>query len=458
MISIDKELGAIKSNAREFLDEQRVLQLCREHGYRPEADGKLDPATLIALFMQQIACGNVSCDEVRLMDQGGFSAAGYCQARMRLPLAVIQTLARETYQKFTGPMDREEQYRFHGHRVLLIDSSSFSMPDTPELQEYFGQPGQQKAGCGFPVAHVLMLFNARTGLSVDAITAPLRTHEMSIAAGTHQHMQTGDLAVGDDSFGTYAHLALLSRRGLHGLFPAHHLRIVDFTPGRACIEPGEVAKAKDAKGLPRSRWIKSLGKNDQIVEWFKPRQKPKWMTAAQWKQIPQTLTIREVRRTITRPGFRPVTLTIVTTLLDPKAYPPDELFDVRLRRWDVETDLRHLKTTMKMEILHCKTVDGVHKELWMFLLIYNMVRTVMVRAAWRQQVPVSRISFASALHWMRQARPGDALPDLAVVPDRPNRLEPRAVKRRPKEYDRLTRPRQKMREEARERMGDKASE
>jgi hypothetical protein len=127
---------------------------------------------------------------------------------------------------------------------------------------------------------------------------------------------------------------------------------------------------------------------------------------------------------------------------------------VRLRRWDVETDLRHLKTTMGMEVLHCKSVDGVHKELWMFLLIYNLVRAVMLRAAARQKVPVSRISFAGALQWMRHARPGDSLPDLAVVPERPNRLEPRAVKRRPKEYDRLTRPRATMREEARQRMED----
>lgn len=456
MISIDSQLGAIKSDAREFLDERQILELCQAHDYWPEADGELDPATLIALFMQQIACGNVSCQEVRLMAQGRFSASGYCQARMRLPLGVIQSLARQTYQRFAEPADRDEQYRFHGHRVLLMDSSSFSMPDTPELREHFGQPSAQKAGCGFPVAHVLMLFNARTGLAVDAITAPLRTHEMSIAAGTHQHLQEGDLAVGDDSFGTYAHLALLSQRGLHGLFPAHHLRIVDFTPHRPCIDPKQVAKSPDAKGMPRSRWVKSLGHDDQLVEWLKPAQKPKWMTRQQWKQLPDTLLVREVRRTITRPGFRPVTLTSVTTLLDPKQYPADELFQVRLRRWDVETDLRHLKTTMGMEVLHCKSVDGVHKELWMFLLIYNLVRAVMLQAAARQKVPLSRISFAGALQWMRHARAGDSLPDLAIVPDRPNRLEPRAVKRRPKEYDRLTRPRRIMREEARRKMGDNA--
>jgi hypothetical protein len=457
MVSIDAEVGAIKRDPLELLDRNRIIELCGESGYWPEADGKLDPPTLIALFMQQIAAGNVSCDQVRLMGKDAFSASAYCQARMRLPLAVIQTLAREVYQKISGPLDHEGQYRWHDHRVLLIDATNFSMPDTPELQAHFGQPGQQKAGCGFPIAHLLLLFNARTGLAVDAITAPLRTHEMSLASGTHGHMGKGDLVLGDDSFGSYAHLALLGGRGMHGLFPAHHLRIVDFTPNRPCIEPKKVAKAKDAKGLPRSRWVKSLGENDQIVEWYKPTNRPKWMTPAQWKQLPATLTVREVRRTLARPGFRPVTLTIVTTLLDPREYPAQELFALRLRRWDVETDIRHLKTTMGMEILHCKTAEGVQKELWVFLLIYNLVRAVMVSAAKRQKVAVSRISFASALHWMRCATEGDTLARLAVVPDRPNRMEPRVIKRRPKEFDRMVRPREKMRDELRTIIGMQSS-
>lgn len=447
MVSIDAEVGAIKRDPLELLDRDRILQLCEESGYRPEADGKLDPPTLIALFMRQIAAGNISCDQVRLLGGDAFSASAYCQARMRLPLAVIRTLGREVYRKISGPLDQEDQHRWRGHRLLLMDATNFSMPDTPPLQAHFGQPGQQKPGCGFPIAHVLLVFNARTGLAVDALTAPLRTHEMSLASGTHEHMGEGDLVLGDDSFGTYAHLALLGGRGVHGLFPAHHVRIVDFTPNRPCIEPKKVARARDARGLPRSRWVKSLGENDQIVEWYKPMNRPGWMTRAQWKQIPATLTVREVRRTITRPGFRPVTLTIVTTLLDTAQYPADELFALRLRRWDVETDIRHLKTTMGMEILHCKTAEGVQKEMWVFLLIYNLVRTVMLAAAKRQKVAVSRISFASALHWMRCAREGDGLARLALVPDRPNRMEPRVIKRRPKEFDRMVRPRDKMRRE-----------
>jgi len=446
MVSIDAELEAIKRDPRELLDEKRVLHLCHEAGYRPEADGPLDPATLVALFMRQIAEGNVSCEAVRMMGGDAFSASAYCQARMRLPLEVIQGLARDCYREMSDRVDRDPEHRYRGHRVLLMDATGFSMPDTPELQRHFGQSGQQKPGCGFPGAHMLMLFNARTGLAVDALTAPLRTHEMSLAAGTHGRMSEGDLVVGDDSFGSYAHFALLLQRGMHGLFPAHHMRLVDFTPHRPHAGPGN---AGEGKGLPRSRWIKSLGKDDQLVEWFKPTQKPKWMSAADWKKLPGSIILREVRRTVPRKGFRPVTLTIVTTLVDPTQYPPDELFELRVRRWDVESDLRHLKTTMKMEVLHSQTVEGVHKELWMFLLIYNLVRMVMLSAAKRQRVPVSRVSFACALHWMRYATEGQSLPRLALAPHRPDRIEPRAIKRRPKQYDLLVRPRAQMREEAR---------
>jgi DDE family transposase len=452
MVSIDAHLGAIKSEPLSWLDSPRILELCREHNYFPEADGKLDPPNLLGLFMQQIAAGNVACEAVRMMGLAAgrdFSAGGYCQARMRMPLQVIETIAREVGGQLSAAVDDQEAYRWRSHRVLLMDATSFSMPDEPELQAHFGQPGQQKPGCGFPVAHVLMLFNARTGMAVDALTAPLRTHEASLASTMHDRLSKGDLVVGDDSFGTYALLASLNQRGARGLFPLHHKRIADFTPGRAFTEDSE-------KQMPRSRWIKSLGKDDQLVEWFKPEQKPKWMSLEAWKQVPESMLVRELRRTTTRPGFRPTTLTVATTLLDPVAYPADDVMALRIRRWDVETDLLYLKTIMGMDVLRCKTVDGVKKELWIFLLIYNLVRRVMIAAAQRQQVPVSRISFSSALHWLRHARVGDTLPNLKLVPYRPNRMEPRVIKRRPKQYDIMTKPRDELKKKLRQEIGESA--
>ena len=166
--------------------------------------------------------------------------------------------------------------------------------------------------------------------------------------------------------------------------------------------------------MPRSRWIKSLGKQDQLVEYFKPKSKPPRMSREAFDALPASIIVRELRRTVRRPGLGHVTLTLVTTLLDPVAYPADDLLELRLRRWDVETNIGHLKTTMGMDVLHCKSEQGVRKELAVFCLVYNLVRMVMLEAARRQEVPVSRISFADALKWMRHARPGDLLPNRVV--------------------------------------------
>ncbi len=120
--------------------------------------------------------------------------------------------------------------------------------------------------------------------------------------------------------------------------------------------------------------------------------------------------------------------------------------ELRLRRWDVETNIGHLKTTMKMDVLRCKTEQGVRKELMVYVLVYNLVRAVMLEAARRQAAPVSRISFADAYKWLRHARPGDVLPPLIVNPHRPDRIEPRCRKRRPKQYDLMNKPRSALRE------------
>ena len=146
-----------------------------------------------------------------------------------------------------------------------------------------------------------------------------------------------------------------------------------------------------------------------------------------------------------RPGLGSVTLTMVTTLLDPQACPAADLLDLRLRRWDVETNIGHLKTTMKMDVLHCKSEAGVRKEVAVFCLVYNLVRLVMLEAARRQEAPVARISFADALKWTRYARRGDVLPELVLVPYRPNRAEPRCKKRRAKQYDLMNKPRNVLR-------------
>lgn len=421
-----------------------VEAVCDELGYAWR-DRTLDPATTVALFVQQVLHGNCPCSEVRHLAAGGpsFTPGAYCQARARLPLSVYQSLLTRVVDAAL-PHTGEADHLWRGHRVFHVDGTTFSMPDTPQLQEAFGHPHGQAEGCSFPAAHLLVLFSASTGLLLDAAAGPLYTGDLGVAAGMHPHLDEGDVLVGDDAFGTYAHIALLLRGGLHGLFPVHHSRIVDFTPRRPHCREGKGA----VEGMPRSRWIKSLGRDDQLVEWFKPKDRPAWMGERAYADLPESITVRELRRTVTGPAGNPVTLTMVTTLADPRAYPADgerSLPELRMRRWDVETNIRHLKSTMRLDVLRCKTEAGVRKELAVFGIVYNLVRVAMLEAARRQEVPVARISFADAYRWLRHARPGDVMPPLLVNPHRPGRAEPRVVKRRAKPHDLMNKPRDALR-------------
>ena len=200
----------------------------------------------------------------------------------------------------------------------------------------------------------------------------------------------------------------------------HQKQIVDFTPNRPYTRGGG---KQSEKGLPRSRWIRRLGVLDQVVEWFKPADRPEWMTAEQYEALPATILVRELRYEVGRRGFRTHTVTLVTTLWDAELYPLEELAKLYGVRWRVELYFRHLKTTMKMDVLKCTTVEGVLKELMVYAIVSNLVRVVMVKAAHQQKVEVERISFVDALRWLVEAKPGDKLPKLIVNPDRPGRFE-----------------------------------
>ena len=449
MASITSSIGRIKDNPLGVIDRRLVEAACRENNYLWR-ERELDPATTIALCVQQVVRGNIPCSEVRhvaasleLPRSGAcFTAQAFCDARGRLPLAVYQTALGEICQRIV-PATKREEYLWHGHRTFHLDGSTFSMSDTPELRKAFGMPSGQKKGCGFPVAHLLVLFSASTGMLLDAWASPLRTGDLAETPEAHLHLDEGDIVIGDDTFSGYAHLALLKKQGLHGLFPVHHRRIVDFRKNRPHCGDGKKAIA----GMPTSRWIKSLGKEDQLVEYFKTSQKPQWIARDQWDALPASIIVRELRRTVTRPGLGKITITLVTTLTDPAKYPSGDLLELRLRRWDVETNLAHLKTTMKMDVLRCRSEAGIRKELVVFTLVYNLVRVVMLEASRRQEVAVCRISFADAYKWVRHARPTDALPPLIVNPHRPDRIEPRCKKRRPKEYDLMSKPRDVLRKE-----------
>jgi len=384
-------LRRIQKEVAQVLDVAHITAICQEVGYRFRRR-VLDPVTTIHLFVIQILNGNFAIARLKDFSERVFSEAAYCKARCRLPLQVLQTLLQRVGTALRPTMD--DHGRWHGHRTFHVDGSSFSMPDKPALQKAFGQPGNQRPGCGFPVAHLLTLFHAGTGFLLQVLAAPLRTHDMDQVAHLHPELTAGDVLIGDRAFCSYVHFALLRARKLFGLFRAHQKLIISFQPGRACNGPGS---GRHRKGLPSSYWLRRLGVRDQVVEYFKPKTCPEWLSPAEYDALPASLTLRELRYHVHQRGCRTKQVTLVTNLLDAHLYAAQELADLYGQRWQIETNLRHLKQTMKMDILHCETVDGVLKELTVFALVYNLVRAVMHAAAVRQEVAVERISFADAL-------------------------------------------------------------
>jgi hypothetical protein len=437
---IDSALRRLRQDLRPYLDEADVADLCKSLGHRWRRDARLSPYATLLWFVIQVLHGNTALTHITLKARRAFSESAYCQARARLPLAVVRAALRFVIRALVPRTEAEGRWR--GHRTFLVDGSSFSMPDAPELQRHFGQPGNQAAGCGFPVAKLLALFHAGTGLLLDVVAAPLRTHDMSQVDGVHPTLQPGDVLVGDRGFCSFPHLALLLGRGVHAVFRVHQKPLVDFTPGRPHTAPRDT---KAPAGRPRSRWLRGLGACDQVVEWLKPAARPAWMTAEQFARLPEAIAVRELRYEVGRRGFRTRRVTLVTTLLDAAAYPAEALAELYGTRWRVEGYLRDLKQTMKMDALRCRTVDGVLKELMVYGVVYNLVRLAMGDAARRQRVAVDRISFVDALRWLLEARPGEGMPRLVVNPSRPGRFEPRVRKRRPKEFPVMKEPRRELR-------------
>jgi len=435
--SIHAVLQRIKGDVAQFVSPELIRAVCATIGHTWR-ERVLDPVTTVHLFVLQILHGNTACSHVPRLGGVDCTAEAYCLARRRLPLTVLSYLTRALGQ-FLHASPPVDGGRWRGHRTFLVDGSGVTLPDTKELQREYPQSGTQKPGCGFPAMHLLALFHASTGFLLHVAAAPLRTHDMSRIGQLHPDLRAGDVLVGDRAFCSFAHLALLAARQVFGVFRAHQKQIIDFRPHRRHATPR--SRRHGERERPTSRWLKRLGRRDQLVEYVKPRSRPTWLSVEAYAALPGAIVVREIRYTIRAPGCRTRVVTVVTTLLDPEPYPAADVAALYGQRWQIELNFRHLKQTLKMDALHCRTAAGVQKELATYALVYNLVRQVMLEAAGRQQVPVDRISFIDAVRWLADALHGVGALKLRVVPERPGRWEPRAVKRRPKEYDRLNQPR-----------------
>jgi hypothetical protein len=386
---------------------EAVDQLCRDGGLLWR-DRLLTPLVTLRLFVLQVLHGNTSITHLRQLCGLDFAPSSYCQARQRLPLEVIGGLLAAML-RWAGPW--ANAVALPGQRVFVCDASSHSMSDTPALRRRFGLPPGVKSGIGYPVAKVMGLMDAATGLFAMLIGVPLFTHDMRHVLQLHPLLRCGDILLGDRAYCTYAHLALLQLQGVLGCFRLHQRR------------PRHVGRRR----------------------WQRGNKAPAWMTLRQFQSLPQFMLVRVVRYTIEQQGFRTREVFLATTLLDEQAWPDEKLRALYGQRWQIETCFNHLKTTMKMNVLKCQSVDGVMKELAVYLLVYNLVRLAMLKAAARQQTRVWRISFVDALRWLCCRMLGlTAVEKLLINPDRPGRREPRVIRRRLKEYNLMKLPRKEL--------------
>lgn len=410
----------------------------------PEYRERLFPPTqTLSMFLAQALSSDGSCQQAvddalvkRIIDGlGRYSAStsAYCQARARLPTAVISTLARQA----GGMIGASAPTGWHAWNrpVRLVDGATMTMADTEENQAVYPQPSSQKPGLGFPICRMVALICLGSGALLDAAIGPCEgkgSDEQTLLRGLLDALDADDILLGDAFYPTYFLLCELVKRGVDGVFEQYgaRKRSTDFNIGE------------------------TLGPYDHLVVLEKPKKRPDWMTQEAYEQAPETLKVRE---------FAAGGKVLVTTFVDAKVAPKKQLKILYLRRWNVELDLRHIKTTLGMARLRCKTPEMVVKELWVYLLAYNLIRLLMAQAAFlADQIP-RQLSFKHTVQvWLSWHQRGGATTDgvcilavLSLIAEprvglRPGRIEPRALKRRANAYPLLTKPRNAARAEVRE--------
>lgn len=367
---------------------------------------------------------------------GATNTGAYCRARAKVPDVVVRRLTEQLARDCEAQAPK--QWRWKGRTVHLVDGTTFSMPDTPENQAEYPQSTSQGEGLGFPIMRAVALCSLVTGMIAAMACGPCvgkETGEPALLRTLFDKLSRGDVLLGDRFYCSWFMLALLQELGVDFVVRLHQLRNADFQRGRR------------------------LGKGDHVVSWPKPP-RPDWMDQETYDRMPQQIEVREVKVNVDVPGFRSESLVVVTSLLDTNEYSRDDLAALYRRRWSVELHLRDIKTAMKLEVLRCKTPAMVRQELWTGLLAYNLIRQSMLQSARIEKRQPDQLSFTATMQmlantWLTAAvvvGPNSDAPQPLIglrlkhgsshpVGNRPDRVEPRAVKRRPKPHGLLTTPR-----------------
>ena len=411
------------------------------------------PVVTLWVFLGQVLSADHSCrsavtrliaDRVANGLSRCSSATGaYCQARKRLPEKFFSIMACGTGKALESKVDPD--WLWKGRHVYMFDGTTVSMPDTLQNQKEYPQIYNQKPGVGFPLARMGVVISLACGAVLDLRICAYSgkgTGEISLFKRLWGMFCTGDVVLTDCLMSSWTELMMLNQRGVDS-----------------------VTRLNKARRSADFRRGKRLGKDDHIVCWPKPM-KPRALDNETFDALPDSLTVREVRIKIEKPGFRTKTIVVVTTILDPSEASKEDLADLYRQRWNNELDLRSIKTTMQMEELRCKTPELVRKEIWTHILAYNLIRTIMAQAATRHDILPRTISFKATIQTLEAFQPLLAFHNQHCKPilnqlfhhvieivvvnrvaDRPDRFEPRRKKRRPKPYDRLMKPRNEAKRE-----------
>ena len=352
------------------LSQERIQAACRKAEY-VWRDRFWVPLRVVQTFLLQVLHTACSCRQAVAMTLAELAGHGqpvkgvsgdpsaYACARKRLPDSVVAGAFRAVGRQLQDGVG--QRHRFHGRGVWMVDGTTCSMPDTPSLQDAFGQPSGQKPGCGFPVARIVGLFCWASGAVIDVAIGAYRKSELALWRTLWGWLGPGDIVLADRYYCNYADIVGLQRGQAEVVFRMHQRRKVDFRRG------------------------KRLGKDDCVVTWQRPvkRARPRGMSVAEWERLPQTLTVRMIRASVGARGFRCRSVVIATTLLDPVAFPAEEIVALYGDRWTIELRLRDIKTTLGMDVLRGKSPGVVRKEIYMHLVAYNLVRVLMWQAGSR---------------------------------------------------------------------------
>lgn len=418
-----------------------VEEICTDIGWKGRSR-IYTPAVIVWMFLTQVLSPDHSCQQAvtrlnawrtaRGLRRCSSETTSYCKARKRLPERLFERLLDWTAKRCNEAASGD--WLFHGRQVDIVDGTTVTMADTTQNQKAYPQMKSQKRGCGFPIARVVQVFSMATGavtmMAMDAY-AGKGTGETSLLRKLLDRFSPGKILLADSYYASFWMLAQSELRGIDMVARAHHLRHIDFRCGLR------------------------QGYYDQIVTYAKPS-RPSWMSRREYARYPATILVRHLRYKVTQRGFRTREITLATTLLDASVYTAEELADLYRRRWLVELHIRSLKTQMQMEHLRCKSPQMVRKEIHCHLIGYNLVRAAMLASALKFKLCPSRLSFTGAKQALEEfaatlrldgGRRDEQWDNLLktiselIVGDRPGRCEPRVLKRRPKQYKLMQRPR-----------------